>query len=155
MTEGLIQGMVQDLSRNAGCVKVTRDLQISIPSSESERVMAIRCADWKRLDKRLEDAVVIPTDFSTLYGILFGLSGSAWLAVIPLAHTEDLPAWVLPTSIAIAFGTFILGCFVVCFSRVQRKTRKTMMTTLIDDVRDIGSRFTEESTGGGEGSDDK
>jgi hypothetical protein len=137
-------------SHNGGLVNVKRELQISIPSPESERVMAVRCADWKRLERGLNCVLDIPTNFSTLYGVLFGFGGSATLAIISLTYIKDLPAWVMPTFIALSVAFLFAGGFVVFFSRIQRKTRKTIMTNLLDDVRDIGSRYALEPTKGGE-----
>lgn len=136
--------VIQSQSCNAGYVQVPRDRKISIPSPDSDLEMAIRCVDWKRLETRLTAASDPPKDYSTLYGTLFGLSGSAWLSLIPLAHTKDLPAWVLPSFSAFAIACLFCGIFAVILSRDQRKTRKTMMTALLDDVREIGSRFTPE-----------
>jgi hypothetical protein len=142
MTERLNQDGIQNSSYEAGCVQVQMDRKISIPSPDSDREMAIRCADWKMLERRLTAASDLPKDYSTLYGILFGLSGSAWLSLIPLAITKDLPAWVLPSYGALAFASLLCGIFTVFLSRDQRRTRRTMMTALLDDVKEIGGRFT-------------
>src|SRR5208337_2696939 len=102
MNEGLNQEVIQSSSFNNE-VRVNRDRTISIPSPDSDREMAIRCADWRMLERRLTVAASDPPkDYSTLYGIFFGLSGSAWLSLIPLAIIKNLPTWVLPSYIAFA-----------------------------------------------------
>jgi hypothetical protein len=150
MNEKLNQDLIlQYSSRNAGCVQVKMDRTISMPSPDSDRAMAIRCADWKMLERRLNAAALDPPkDYSTLYGIFFGLSGSAWLSLIPLTIIKDLPTWILPSYIAFASACLFCGIFVFIFNRDKRKTRKTMMTALLDDVREIGSRFTPGPTQG-------
>lgn len=142
--------VIQSPSCNAGYVQVPRDRTISIPSPDSDREMAIRCADWKMLEKRLIAASDPPKNYSTLYGIFFGLSGSASISLMPLAITKDLPAWVLPSYIAFAVACLFCGIFVVIYSRDQRKTRKTTMTALLEDIKEIGSRFTAGSTPDGQ-----
>lgn len=126
---------------HTGSVQVQRNLEISIPSPDSDRGMAIRCADWKRLEKNLAYVSNPPKDYSALYSALLGFSGSAWLSLIPFAITKNLPAWVMPSSIALAATSLFCGIFVVVLGRDQRKTRKTMLTALLDDVTEIGSRF--------------
>jgi hypothetical protein len=148
MPERLSQDIAQSSSVNAGYVQMRRERTISIPSPDSDREMAIRCADWKMLETRLTAALNPPKDYSALYGTLFGLSGSAGLSLIPLSITKDLPAWVLPAYGAIAVACLFCGIFTVFLSRDQRKTRKTMMTILLDDVREIGSRFAPGPTQG-------
>lgn len=141
MVDTLNQDVTRSPCLNDGCIQVQSDRRISIPSPDSDREMAIRCADWKRLEKRLTDLSDSPKSYSTLYGILFGLSGSAGLTLIPLGFTTDLAAWVLPLYGIFALGSLFCGIFTVYLSRDQRRTRQSMMTTLLDDVRDIGNRF--------------
>ncbi len=153
MTERLNQDIIQSSSVNAGSVRVRRDRTISIPSPDSDREMAIRCADWKMLEKRLTTASDPPKDYSTLYGTFFGLSGAAWLSLVPLAFTKDLPTWILPAHTAFAVACLFCGIFTVVVNRDQRNTRKTMMTALLDDVKEIGNRFTPGAIPGGQISD--
>jgi hypothetical protein len=112
--------------------------------------MAIRCADWKRLKRSITEASDPPKDYSTLYGIFFGLSGSAWLSLIPLAIIKDLPVWVLPVYIAFAVTFLICGILTVYFSRVLRGTRRTRMTALLEDVTEIDKGFPSDPTQDGQ-----
>lgn len=137
--------VIQSSPCNVGYVQVPGNRTISIPSTDSDREMAIRCADWKMLERRLTAVSDPPKDYSTLYGILFGLSGSAFLSLIPLAFAKDLPAWVFLAYTAFAIICLFCGAFTVFLSRDQRRTRKTMMTALLEDVREIGNRFAPES----------
>ncbi len=141
MAEKFDLNVMQDLSNNAGFVQVQRPRTISIPSPDSDREMAIRCADWKMLEKRLTATSNPPKNYSTLYGTLFGLSGSAVLSLIPLANTKDLPAWVLPSYGAFAFTCAFCGIFTFFLTRGQQKIYKTTITDLLDYVKEIGSRF--------------
>jgi hypothetical protein len=141
MTERLNNLISQTPTPSTGCLQVAAQRNISIPSPDSDREMAIRCADWKRLERGLTQASDPPKEYSTLYGILFGLSGSAGLSLKPLAMTKDLPNWVLPAYIVFTVACLFCGLFVVFFSRGQRRTRMKMISDLLDDVREIGSRF--------------
>jgi hypothetical protein len=131
---------------NDGSIRVQREQTISMPSPDSERGMFIRFVDWKKLETRLTAAIETPKDYSTLYGILFGLSGSAFLSLMPLGITKDLPAWVLPAYSIFAVASLFCGIFTIILSRDQRRTRKTIITVLLDDVKEIGSRYTTTPT---------
>jgi len=150
MTERSSQITTQNPMRDAGYIRVPRDLNISIPSPDSDRVMAIRWADWKRLERSLTNALDPPKDYSTLYGVFFGLSGSAFLSLISLAIIKDLPAWVLPSYIGFALIPLACGILTVYFSRLLRGTRRTMITDLLEEVREIGKTFSPGPTQDGE-----
>jgi len=141
MTERLNNLITPNQPCASGCLEVPDKRTISLPSPDSDREMAIRCSDWKRIERGLEDALDLPTDFSTLYGILFGLSGSSGFSLIPLAMTKDLPVWVLPAYIAFTSAFLFCGVFVFFFSREQRKKRKKMLSDLLEHIKEIGDRF--------------
>ena len=94
-----------------------------------------------KLKRGLIDALDIPTDYSVLYGLFFGFSGSAVLACISFTFSKDLPPWVMPTSIALAVGPFLFGCFTVYFSRAFRKIRRKTISNILADVEEIERRF--------------
>lgn len=142
MIDRLNQDVPQSLSRNTGLVQVRRDREISIPSLDSDREMAIRCADWKMLQKRLTAATALPKDYSNLVSALFAIGISAFLYLIPLAFTKDIPSWALWAYGAFAATFSLCGIFAFFLSRDYRKIRKTIITDLLDDVRDIEGRFT-------------
>jgi len=137
-------------TQHSSTLQVATQRNISMPSPDSDREMAIRCADWKRLERSLTQASDPPKEYSTLYGILFGLSGSAGLSLKPIAMSKDLPTWVLPAYIAFTVACLFCGIFVVFFSRGQRKTRMRLISDLLDDVREIGSRFVPPETQDGQ-----
>lgn len=150
MPERLNNNTIQSSMHDAGCVRVQTDRKISIPSPDSDREMAIRCADWNMLERRLTAASAPPRDYSSLYWFFFGLSGSAWLSLAPLAITKDLPAWVLPSYGAFAVTFLVCGIVTVFLSRDQRRMRQTIMTGLLEDVKEIGGRFSFGQTAGEE-----
>lgn len=142
MANDLNQDGIQSSSSIDGNLRVRRDLEISIPSPESDRLMSIRCADWNMLQRRLTAASDSPKDYSTLYGTLFGLSGSAFITLIPIGMTKDLPSWIIPAYWIFAFAFLFCGIFTVIISRDQRKLRKTAMTNLLEDFKEISERYT-------------
>ncbi len=141
MTERSNQNLIQPPILNAPSVRVRADRTISISSPDSDREMAIRCTDWNRLEKRLARSSDYPKDYSTLYGIFFGLFGSACLSIIPLAITRDLPPWVLPLYIVFTAACLFGGIFVLVFDKKVRIMQRTIVADLLEDVREIGSRF--------------
>lgn len=141
MTERLNQDVMQGLSVDGGCMQVNRHVIISTPSPDSVREMSIRWTDLNKLKRGLTDALDIPTDYSVLYGLFFGFSGSALLACISFTFSKDLPSWVMPTSIALVIASFLFGCGTVYFSRVLRKIRRKTISNLLADVEEIERRF--------------
>ena len=122
----------------SACESGSDNFNFSSPNSDRE--MAIRCTDWNRLEKRLARLSDYPKDYSALYGIFFGLFGSACLSIIPLAITRDLPPWVLPLYIVFTAACLFSGIFVLVFDKKVRKMHRTIVADLLEDVREIGSR---------------
>lgn len=123
------------------CLQVPRNVSISVPSPEAIREISIRWMDLLKLKRGITDASEIPFDYSVLYGIFFGFGGSAILACIPLAVTKDLPAWVIPTSIALAIGPIVMGCLTLYFSRILQRSRGKTLANVLADVEEIEQRF--------------
>jgi hypothetical protein len=141
MPENLNPNPIQPTLTSCGSVRVETHREISIPATAYDREMAVRCTDWDRLQRRLTARLADPKNYSTLYGILFGLGGSTGLSIIPLENTTGLPPWVLPLYYVATVALFAGGLFVLHFDRQARRTRQTEMTDLLDDVKEIGSRF--------------
>ena len=136
-----MDGEKQNPFYNVGCVQVQRNQEIAFPSPDSDRGIVIRCDDFKRLKRSLTNASAPPKDYSALASGLLCFSGSAWLSLIPLAITKGLPAWVLPSDIALAGASLLCGIFVIFLGRDQRKSRKTMMSDLLENFTEIENRY--------------
>ncbi|WP_153306304.1 hypothetical protein [Desulfatiglans anilini] len=122
-------------------IQIERNFQISIPLSSSERGIAVRLSDWKRIKRDLIKASTPTKSYSPLYSALLGFSGSALLSVFPHAIIQDLPAWMLPTSIALVFAPLLCAFLVIYLDRDLRSRHKSMIEELLADIDEIGSRF--------------
>jgi hypothetical protein len=115
-------------------LKLTREERISIPPPDSERRMAIRCADWDRIKNNIY-RISEPISFlRVVYSIIYGAAATAGLTLIPLAFTEGLPSWIIPLYICISFFGFL--CATV-FLLLDRKTRSNRVDETFNIARDM------------------
>lgn len=115
---------------------------ISLPTKqkidviEQDDMFTIRKSDWKRI-KRLVNNVPKSINFvSIVYSILFGISGSALLTLIPLKNSSNLDTWVIPLYVIATVSTFILATILVIIEKKFLKREK-------ESVKDINTEFEE------------
>jgi len=87
--------------------------------------------------KRLVNNLSKPSKFiSIVYSILFGISGSAFLTLIPLKNTSNLGTWVISLYLIIAIASLILA---IIFLIVEKRLLKDESKS----VGDINTEFEE------------
>src|ERR1039458_3546992 len=69
----------------ANSICIRREDPLVVPPQNSDRRIAIRVSDWRRIKANLSRAAEPTPDFSGVYCALFGFSGSALLSPIPRA----------------------------------------------------------------------
>ena len=124
-----------------------RDESIDLPIPESEGRLAIRHQDWRRLKTRIQCVENRGANLPIIYSILFGVSGSAGLSIIPLQATKDLPAWVVPLYVCIFIFSLICGLVFVFVERGLKSTRRTDKEAIIDEMVEIEGTFTRKKGG--------
>ena len=115
---------------------------ISLPTKqkidviEQDEMFTIRKSDWKRI-KRLVNNIPKPSKFiSTIYSILFGVSGSALLTLIPLKTLSNLDGWVIPLYIITTIASLLLAIILLI-------TEKKFLKNENGSVKDINTEFSE------------
>jgi len=114
---------------------------VSLPSRDYERMIAVRIFDWKRLKNNIEKLLSYDSDLSTIYSILFGISGSAGLSIIPIYMTNDLPSWITPAYIIV----FLFSLFTaIIFFYLDIKARDKLLKDkklVVEDIESIEKFF--------------
>jgi hypothetical protein len=125
--------------RNSICIR--REDPLVVPPQNSDGRIAIRVSDWRRIKAKLSRAAKPAPDFSGVYYVLFGISGSALLSLIPLAVARGLPAWVTP--LYLCFFVFSLLCALVLVraNKDVRKSRRSSVAELLADIKEIDRTF--------------
>ena len=117
-------------------LNVTSKHQITLPSTESEKRIAIRFIDWNRLKRYIDEKQESIFNLSIPYSILYGVSGSAGLSLIPLFFSTGLPSWTIPLYICITL--FSLLCAIIfnildyTFKKKVCEDKKNISTEMIE-----------------------
>ncbi len=118
-------------------IKFTREERVSVPSPDSERRMAIRCADWDRIKHRLSQVSDPIPYLRVIYSVIYGIAASAGLTIIPLARTEGLLPWVIPLYSCISFFGFLCASIFVIVDRRIHSVRTSQLLDITKDMDDI------------------
>lgn len=122
---------------------VHRSTQIALPSPESYREMTIRQDDLIRLKRNLKQLAGFKKNFTALYGVMFGIGGSATFSLGSLWNVTNLPTWVFPTHVVVAIAAILFGLFVVYVQATMKTQYKISVENIILDIEDIEKRFTQ------------
>jgi len=129
-------------TENDGSLRYTPTVSIAVPQSGVENRIGIRKADWLRIKRALTRCQnnSMPGR-SGWYFCLFGISGSAFLTVIPLAFSTGLPSWVVPAYICVAIGSGIVGLALVLIDRKLKTIRSDRLAELKGEMEEIEASF--------------
>jgi hypothetical protein len=125
----------------ANSICARRKDPVIVPPQNSDGRIAIRLSDWCRIKTKLSGVVKPAPDLSGVYNVLFGISGSALLSLIPLAVARGLPAWVTP--LYLYFFVFSLLCALVLVRANQdvRRSRRSSVAEILADIKAIDQTF--------------
>lgn len=124
-----------------------REEDIAVPSRDREKRMAIRHSDWERLTRRLSRVLATPVlKLSVAYSILFGISASSGLSIIPIATSQGLPSWVTPLYVCVCIFSFVCGCTFVYVDRRVRSGMESDIQEIRTDMKDIEALFEFQTT---------
>ena len=125
----------------ANSICIRREDPLVVPPQNSDRRIAIRVSDWRRIKANLSRAAEPTPDFSGVYCALFGFSGSALLSAIPIALAHGLPAWVVPLHVCLIVFSSLCGWVMVRLSKHVRKFRRSSIAGILADVKEIDRTF--------------
>jgi hypothetical protein len=118
-----------------------RDEPIAVPLAMKEKRLAIRQQDWHRLKNKIARIDNKPTPLSIWYSILFGVSVSAGLSIIPIYVTKDLPAWVFPLYICIFVFSFLCAIALVLVDKKVATRVAIDCQDIVVEMKDIEAVF--------------
>jgi hypothetical protein len=126
----------------SGSLTYTRNDSIALPQSGAENRFAIRRSDWLRLQRYVAPCKkdMEPT-WSGWYFLCFGVSGSAFLSIVPLSVATGLPTWVVPTYWCVAGATFVLAVILYWISKWLCQQRTDRLDELRKEMSDIEAGF--------------
>jgi hypothetical protein len=129
-------------SSSENVLNVNRKETIYTASSEHEERVAIRRADWARIKRNIENLERNkPPKLSIWYSILFGVSGSSGISIIPIVKTHGLPAWVTPLYVCVCFFSSLLGSVLIILERKLKTRTKSDKDEILTDMAEIEKGF--------------
>lgn len=133
---------MSDEAAPTGTLTYTRNDSIALPQSAAENRFAIRMSDWQRLGRYVASCKKeMQPNLSGWYFLCFGVSGSAFLSIVPLAVATGLPAWVVPVYICVAIATLVLALVLVGISKWLHQQRTDRLEELRKEMSEIESGF--------------
>jgi hypothetical protein len=135
--------MAEESSRSRIKIETSRD--IALPQEGSEICLAIRSADWTRIKRNLSKVIEPPNYLLTISAILFGVSATAGLTIIPLILAAEVPPWVVPTYAATTLFSALVAVILWCLDRSVRKWRKSEVANVQSDMDEIEKFFEQEN----------
>lgn len=129
-------------------LNVDRQDAIHLAPSVFERKYAIRHADWKRLKTNISNlSQSNPNKCSVWYSILFGVSGSFGVSIIPVLYHASLPSWVAPLYGCISFFSLIMAIILLKLEKGQKTSNESSLSSIMQDIREIEKPFPTEPPG--------
>ncbi len=118
-----------------------REESINLPMPESEGRLAIRRQDWKRLKSSIQRINNHSSTYSIIYSVLFGVSGSAGLTIIPIMWAKDLPSWVTPLYLCVCLFSFLSAVVFVMVDRRVSLMIQSDREEIIEEMSEIEGTF--------------
>ena len=125
----------------ANSICVRRKDPLIVPPQNSDGRLAIRLSDWCRIKTKLSGVAKPAPDFSGVYYVLFGISGSALLSLIPLAVARGLPAWVTPLYLCFFVFSLLCASVLVWANKDVRRSRRSSIVEILADIKEIDRTF--------------
>lgn len=122
-----------------------RDEPIYVPSSGKERRIAVRYLDWGRIKKSLERCNQETPRLHLVYSALFGIGATSGFSLIAFAANPqaNLQNWVYPLYSLVCFFSVLTGIAIAYVDRLMRKTKKSDVESIVEDMDAIEKTFTE------------
>jgi hypothetical protein len=106
-----------------GKIEYQRKERIILPMESSETKISVRLKDLERLKRCLGKNENQKINLSIVYSILYGISGSSGLSLIPFMFAATPSPWVIPLYICICIFSLIaaLGINLIDTKMLKRK----------------------------------
>lgn len=121
-----------------------RQTEISLPSTHAERRIAIRIADWKSIRQSVSELDSPFPRLEVAFSILFAISATAGVSVVPISYSQGLPWWVTPFFGVVFLSTLLTGLVCVFLDRRLGKRRKGLAESLCVRMDEIEKAFASE-----------
>ncbi len=113
---------------------LVRQQVISVPAQDQEKWIALREFDWKRIYNKV-CKIERPFNYiSVWYSILFGVSVSFGVSIIPLKYSQGLPPWVIPLYACICGFSFVMALTFVIINKKLSSHEGSNITAVKEDM---------------------
>lgn len=118
-----------------------RDVQVAVPSPESETRMEVRYLDWRRINYRISRCKNSTSGLAIAYSILFGVAGSNVPTAIGAYFASGLPAWVFPSYLALVAAALVAGSGLLFAERRLVREATEDINEVMKEMNDIEKCF--------------
>ncbi|TAL38985.1 MAG: hypothetical protein EPN93_02595 [Spirochaetes bacterium] len=97
--------------------------------------------DWNRLKEMVKTIKPENRVFNFISALCFGVFGNSIFMILSLCLLEKLPPWMIPTSVATAFVTIVLGVAFFKLDMSQKVYTSSSSSAVVQEMDRLESRF--------------
>ncbi len=110
---------------------------IALPSCESR--LGINRSDWNRIKRLISNRPRNKYHLNVWSSVLYGISGSAGLSIIPIYFSSNLPSWVIPLYVCICIFTLLMAVILTILNKRINKEAIEYDDLIIKDMGEVES----------------
>ena len=125
--------------------------QFEIPDTGPEIIYPVGAVKWGRMIDRIEMAENNSCFYGSAAWTLVGVSASSFISAIALPHTTaNIPVYVKAICWSVFVVSFIVAITTFHFSSVHNDDREEMRKQVVQDMKDIRRRHSQQKSDGNE-----
>jgi len=119
----------------------TETTTVHLPTDDG--YYSIRKFDWKRLRRIVSKEPKKEINLPNIYSILYGITGSAGLSILPIYYADNLPSWVTPLYIIVTLFSFVFAFLLTIADKIEAGNKATDFKELIVEMEAIENQYKE------------
>jgi hypothetical protein len=105
---------------------------------------SIRKFDWNRLKRLTLKSDQKKANLPVIYSILYGVSASAGVSIIPLVFADNLPSWVTPLYIIITIFSLGIAILLTNMDKSDNKNKDADLNEIKTEMEEIEKLYNEQ-----------
>lgn len=105
---------------------------------------SIRKFDWNRLKRLTLKSDQKKANLPVIYSILYGVSASAGVSIIPLVFADNLPNWVTPLYIIITIFSLGIAILLTNMDKSDNKNKDADLNEIKTEMEEIEKLYNEQ-----------
>lgn len=123
-------------------LNVVRQAPVALPTTESERAMAVRRTEWRSIRTRMERFADPLANAGSWSSTFLGIAITSLLTLVAFpAATQKLAPWTIPLYAVITICAFFLTGFCFWVDRKMRSSRTDEVQSLCQEMDEIERRY--------------